>query len=240
MGGRDNLRRQMTRHMLPFTSVIAVFGVLVAATACTSVPPGATNFAIPTFAPGATLPPLPPPPSRTPLFSFDLPDFSFAPIPTLKPADPTPTPLTQGTREHPLPIGTELTAGDWRVTVNYVDKDAADVVHEENQFNAPPAEGRNFVLYGVTATYDGETSGTAWIDLSFKIVGSDGNTFGTGTDDFCGVIPDSLFNAGEAFPGGTVEGNNCISAEADQLDGGALTVESLLDFADQPAYIALE
>jgi hypothetical protein len=224
------------RHFALFTLVVCT--LLIGA--CTAVPPGATSFAIPTFARGATLPPLPPPPSRTPLFSFLLPDFSFAPIPTPEPADPTATPLVQGTRENSLPIGSVVTVGDWRVSVNYVDKDAWDMVHEENQFNDPPPEGRNFVLYGVTATYEGETSGTAWIDLSFKIVGSAGNTFGTGTDDFCGVIPDSLFNAGEALPGATVEGNNCISAEADQLDGGVLTVESLLDFQDQPAYIALE
>ncbi|MEO6349257.1 MAG: hypothetical protein ABIP53_01260 [Candidatus Limnocylindrales bacterium] len=217
---------------------LAVLGLLISG--CTSVPPGATTFLIPTFAPGATLPPLPPPPSRAPLFSFDLPDVSFAPLPTFAPLPPTATPLIQGTREEPLALGTEVVVGDWRVTVESVNTDAWAVVHAENQFNAPPAEGRHLVLFAVSATYQGTDTGTAWLDLSWKVVGSDGNTFGTGTDDHCGVIPDSLFDQGEQFPGSTVEGNGCISAEADQLDGAVLTVESLLAFGDVPAYFALE
>jgi hypothetical protein len=220
-----------------------LIGATFALAACTSVPPGATNFAIPTFAPGATMPPLPPRPTPTSLFSLpavSLPAFSFPPIATLPPLGPTTTPLLQGTPENPLPIGTEVTVGDWRVKVNAVDTDAWDVVHAENQFNEAPAAGRSFVLFGVTATNTGDSEGTPWLDLTFKVVGSDGTEFGAITQDFCGVIPDSLFNAGAAAPGATVTGNSCISAQTTLLDGGALRVESLLDFQDQPAFVALE
>lgn len=56
-------------------------------------------------------------------------------------------------------------------------------------------------------------------------MGSAGNSFGGGMDDSCGVIPDSVNDAGETFPGGTVSGNVCVSADTDQLDGGTILVE---------------
>ena len=117
--------------------------------------------------------------------------------------------------------------------------EATDAVMEENQFNAPPVDGCQFVMFSVDAAYEGDDSGTAWLDFRWAIVGAAGNTFGTGMDDYCGVIPDPLDDTGETFPGGSVSGNVCVSADSDQIEGGTIRIEEMLSFDDTRAFYAL-
>ena len=70
---------------------------------------------------------------------------------------------------------------------------------EHDQFNGPPAVGRQVVLFTVEATDEGEASGTAWSDVSWASVGSVVTTFSTGADDRCEVICDGLSNTAETF-----------------------------------------
>lgn len=145
-----------------------------------------------------------------------------------------------GTRDNPLDTATPIEMGEWSLTVTDVTLDATDEVLATNEFNDPPVDGRQFVMFGVEATYRGEDSGTAWLDFSWAIVGADGNTFGGGSmDDYCGVIPDPLDETGETFPGGDVSGNVCISAESDQLDGGTIRIEEAMSFEDTRAFYGL-
>ena len=152
-----------------------------------------------------------------------------AAAPSAETDDPEPEPEAAaessevGTRGNPAAIGDTAAIGDWDVRILDVNLDASALVAEENMFNDPPAEGQSFVMWGVEATYTGTESGTAWIDLSWKIVGAEGNSF----DSSCGVLPDDLDDAGETFPGATVTGNVCISAETSQLSGGTILVEEL-------------
>ncbi len=143
------------------------------------------------------------------------------------PPAPAPTESAAGTRGNPAPLGAVAKIGDWEVKVVDLNKDGADIVAAENMFNDAPAEGRSFVIWSIEATYTGSESGTAWIDLNWKLVGASGNSFGDGFDDSCGVIPDDLFNMGETFAGGIVSGNVCVSAETSQIDGGTILVEEL-------------
>jgi hypothetical protein len=146
-----------------------------------------------------------------------------------------------GTRDNPLPLGTTIEMGDWTLSVTDVASDATDEVMAVNEFNDPPADGRQFVMFTVEATYDGAESGTAWLDFDWAIVGSSGNTFGESSmDDYCGVIPSPLDETGETFPGGAVSGNVCVSAASDQLDGATIRVEELLGFTDTRAFFAVE
>jgi hypothetical protein len=145
-----------------------------------------------------------------------------------------------GTRDAPLELGTVIEMGEWTVAVTEVTLDATDAVMAENEFNDPPVEGRQFVLFRVEATYAGDDSGDPWLDFSWAIVGSGGNTFGGASfDDYCGVIPDALDERGETFPGGSVEGNVCVSAASDQLEGGTILVEETFSFEDTRAFYAL-
>jgi hypothetical protein len=145
-----------------------------------------------------------------------------------------------GTRDNPLAIGTRIEMGDWSLAVTDVELDATEAVMAENEFNGPPADGRQFVMFSVDATYEGDDSGTAWLDFSWAIAGAGGNTFGGGMDDYCGVIPDPLNDTGETFPGGEVSGNVCISVDADQIEGATIRVEEALSFDDTRAFYALD
>ena len=93
--------------------------------------------------------------------------------------------------------------GEWTLAVTEVTLDATDEVMAENQFNDPPVDGRQFVMFNVDAASEGDESGPAWLDFSWAIVGAAGNTFGTGMDDYCGVILDPLDDTGETFPAAT-------------------------------------
>jgi hypothetical protein len=161
-----------------------------------------------------------------------------AETPEESPASPADSEL--GTRDNPLPIGTTIEMGDWTLTVTDVSTDATDEIMSENEFNEPPAEGRQFLMFGVEATYNGDDSGTAWLDFSWAIVGSGGNTFGDTGDfeDYCGVIPDDLNEAGEAFPGANVAGNVCFSVPSDQVEGSTIRIEELMSFEDTRAFYA--
>ncbi len=123
-----------------------------------------------------------------------------------------------------------------------VTKDATDLIMAENEFNDPPADGRQFVMFAVEATYDGEESGDPWLDFSWAIVGSGGNTFGASGDmeDYCGVIPNSLGDQGETYPGGSVSGNVCYGVASDQVDGATIRIEKTFSFDDTRAFFALD
>ncbi len=166
-----------------------------------------------------------------------------APIETADPAaEVTEVPTEQspadvGSRDNPVPIGTVVTVGDWDVAVVSVNPNAADVVAAENQFNDPPAEGFSFVMIGLKATYNGDDTGTFWVDVSDKILGNGGNTF----DDSCGVIPNPAMDAGEVFPGAAIEANVCFAVETAQLPGAALILEPAFSFSDSDRkFFALE
>lgn len=145
-----------------------------------------------------------------------------------------------GSRENPYAVGDTISLTDWDITVNSVNPDAAEEVMAENQFNEPPAEGRQFVLVNLDATYTGDDASNFWVDITTKVLGSEGNTFGGEMDDSCGTIPGDLFNAGEQFPGSTETGNVCVSVPAEQLDGALLLVEETFSFEDSRVFVALD
>ncbi|MGW4482054.1 DUF2510 domain-containing protein [Rhodococcus triatomae] len=124
-----------------------------------------------------------------------------------------------GSREDPYSQGDLISIPQWDVTIHSTSLDAADAVLAENQFNDPPAPGRQFVMADVTATYTGTDTGLAWVELDFHVLGSQNNVFGTAQDDYCGVVPNALQDSGEQYPGGTVRGNVCVSVASDQLTG---------------------
>jgi hypothetical protein len=154
-----------------------------------------------------------------------------------EPADEQPL----GTRDNPLPPGTVIELADWQLTISEVTADATDLVMAENEFNDPPADGRQFLVFRVEATYEGDDSGNPWLDFSWAVVGAGGNTFGGGSmDDYCGVIPSPLDDAGEAFPGASVEGNVCFAVASDQVEGATIRVEETLSFDDTRAFFAVD
>jgi len=145
-----------------------------------------------------------------------------------------------GSRDDPLPLGTELVIADndqptWEFTIADVDPDSEEAVLAANQFNDPPPEGYQYVTFTVDATYVGDETGSPWTDFRWLLVGSDGNSFRDG----CGPIDNALRDQGETYPDGSVSGDVCIEASADQLDGGAIRVEPSFSFDDTAAYFEI-
>jgi hypothetical protein len=128
-------------------------------------------------------------------------------------------------RETPVPVGEEHRIGDWIIKLMAIEKNADRIVLEEDEFNDPPVNGRRFVITTWYLKYVGPASGTPWVDLTFSYVGAAGNTFGSGSDDDCGVIPNDLSDVGEMFPNAEATGNECFSVPIEQIDAGVLMVE---------------
>jgi len=140
-----------------------------------------------------------------------------------------------GTRDNPAPLGTVVRIGDWEVTVTDVTKNANKLVANENQFNDKPAEGFQYVLWSIDAKYVGDSSATFWIDSTWKVVGSEGNSF----DDSCGVIPNNISDAGETFSGASITGNVCKAVQKDQLPGATILVEASFSVDSDRTFFAI-
>ena len=140
-----------------------------------------------------------------------------------------------GTREDPVPLGTAAKVGDWEITVTACELDATETVMDANEFNDAPADGHQYALVTVKATYTGDESGTFWVDMSGKFLGSGGNTFDSGM----AVAGDDIIDSSEAFPGASVSGDLVFDVETTQATGGLLMLEPSFSF-DDPVFFALD
>lgn len=142
-------------------------------------------------------------------------------------------------REDAIGVGRVGQVGDYDVTVISVTPDAADIVSEENQFNEPPTEGRQFFLARIAVTYNGSESGMPASELNFQAVGDSNVGYATFTDT-CGVIPDESFEVSDLFEGGSAEFNVCWSVDSDDADSLVMYVEAFLDFDGDPVWFSLD
>ncbi|MFG3339089.1 hypothetical protein [Glycomyces sp. NPDC048151] len=120
----------------------------------------------------------------------------------------------------PLPAGSEISTGNWLVVISDVVPDATAEVMAADEFNIAPPAGHQFMMFKVDATYQGETSSTAWADLLFGVFVVD-----SVYTEACGFIPDHLSYAPEVFPGGTATGNFCITVPTAGVETAAIGVE---------------
>ncbi len=142
-----------------------------------------------------------------------------------------------GSRGNPLPLGETVTVADWNIAVTGVIEDATAVVLGENTFNEPPADGRQFFIVAIEATYDGAASDMLFASTLFNVVGSRAVSY-TGADS-CGVVPNELDAFSEVFPGGTVAGNLCWSVHSDDVDGLVFYLQESFAFDSEPTFVAL-
>lgn len=143
---------------------------------------------------------------------------------------PTPEPDPEGSRANPFEIGTPVGNDTWDLRLG-APREAWAEVKAENQFNDPPADGMEFWIVPLEATYLGTETGLAWLDIAVKFVGSDNRTY----DDRCGVIPGDITEVGELYEGGVAEGNICLEVPAGA--DGLWTVAT--DFGE-PAFFTAE
>ncbi len=144
----------------------------------------------------------------------------------------TTTTTTVAPEQETLMLGESARVGDWVLRVASVDGDGTEEVLAHNQFNEPPPEGMQFFLADLEATYLGDASATLWLDLTLTAIGPDGTRFES-FEPSCGVVPDDVDFAGEAFPGGTVTGATCWAVDSEIVDD--LVMEVLASGGDLQA-----
>lgn len=143
-----------------------------------------------------------------------------------------------GTREAPIPLGTEVDAGGgWRVAVLGAEPDGTDEVLAENPFNEPPELGSRYFLIRVSATFAGPGSASILGGLGFGAVGDSAVAYDSGAT--CGVLPEALPST-EVFEGGTIEGNICFAVADEDVESLVLFSDSYATFDDEDrVYYAL-
>ena len=115
---------------------------------------------------------------------------------------------------------------------------ATRMVLDENSYNDPPEEGKQFFIVRVQAKYLGLDS--AMFDGSFRLRSlGDGGVVYTTFENSCGVIPDELPDP-ELFTNGTVEGNECWQIASTDTDSLMMILEpDILSFGGTRAWFAL-
>lgn len=140
-------------------------------------------------------------------------------------------PEAAGTREDPIPLGTEADAGGgWRVTVLGSVPDGTEEVLAENPFNEAPEDGSRFFLIRVSASFTGTGSASILGGLGFQAVGDTAVAYDSLAG--CGVLPDALPTT-EVFAGGTIEGNICFAVADEDVESLLLFSDSYVTFDDE-------
>ena len=149
-------------------------------------------------------------------------DVSVA-TPTAAPREAGPQTTDQGTRKNPYPLGSTITKGDWRVTVNSVTLNANDAVAAENQFNSAPPAGSQYLLANVTVTYAGTDAQGKTPSTSISYVTADGKTLNS--YDSATVVPDALDTLSPLYEGASTTGNLAFTVPTASAAQGTLAVQ---------------
>jgi hypothetical protein len=126
----------------------------------------------------------------------------------------------------PLPAGTEVDTGMWKVSFSDVAPDATDAILAEDDYNTPPAKGQQYFMFRVNATYEGTDSSSPWLSLYLGVY-IDGVLY---EDDYGGdcvgqIISESYIDAPEVYAGGTSSGNYCVTVPNEGVDGAVISVQ---------------
>jgi hypothetical protein len=133
---------------------------------------------------------------------------------------------SSGSKDKALALGTTATVGDWEITVTGYQADATALVLDTNDFNDEPGEGQQYAIVSLEATFNGDEASSLWLDTTTQLIGPSGAAF-----DAAGVVvPDDIFSAGSAEPGGSVSGNAVFLIDSDQADDAVLKVTALWIF----------
>ena len=147
--------------------------------------------------------------------------------------EPPPTPLLAiedgdvGTRGNPTPAGETVRVGDWDITVLSTTPDATEAALAESQSNDPPAEGHQFYMAEVAATYQGRWSEQLAAGLGLLAVGDSSVAYDI-TNHYCGVVPGGDKPYVEVFPGGSLRLNLCWEIRSEDA-------HSLVFMVDDPS-----
>lgn len=159
-----------------------------------------------------------------------------APTTTRPPRTTTTPPTTspeEGTRDNPYEVGTPLITTDGvEVTVTGVNPEAAAAIAAENRFNDPEPDGMRYVMVNLAVTNSSDEPIRPWLELQVNAIGSLNQVHET-----CrAVLPDSIRDAPELYPGGAASGNECVVVPEEELLDGSLLIMVAPRFGD-PVFI---
>lgn len=144
-----------------------------------------------------------------------------------------------GTREEPLPVGSTVEDGDWKVTLNSVDLDAAEAVAAENEFNEPAADGFTYIMANVTVEYSGDDADGTVPMLIVEYVTTDGNARTTYDDEVVmTVAPDSLDTLSTMYEGASITGNLLFAVPSDTAGEGVFSIQP--DLMSSKTFVAVQ
>ncbi|MCY4368856.1 MAG: hypothetical protein OXF41_05400 [bacterium] len=139
-----------------------------------------------------------------------------------------------GSRDNPISIGEVVSIGDWDISVLSVTPDAAELVASENQFNAPPAPGYQYVLVLIEAKYKGADSDSLLWSMSMSVVGESAVVV---SDQCMAVVPNELDSFTEVFSEGILTGNLCWEISSSDVDSLVLIIEESFSFDGTRAFL---
>lgn len=126
-------------------------------------------------------------------------------------------------RENPYPLRSEISSKEWKVVINSVTFKADDKVAAANQFNEPPAEGKEYVLINYTATYIGnDPAGETPAFVLVDFVTAEGVTI-DGADSLV-AAPDAIDSMTVLYNGASVSGNVVRAVPSANAQDGVLAV----------------
>jgi hypothetical protein len=135
-----------------------------------------------------------------------------------------------------LPVGQSAELPEYTVTVDSVTPNGNDIVAAENQFNSPPAG--QYVLVGITVTYNGAAEGDPWLDLNTEFIGTDARKYDTSS---CSeVIPNKVSDLPTLLAGGTASYQVCMDVPPTAIEGGRVVVSESFAFDDVSAVWAIQ
>jgi hypothetical protein len=135
-----------------------------------------------------------------------------------------------------LPLGQAGQLTEYTVTVDSVTSNGNDIVAKENQFNDPPAG--QYVLVGLTVTYNGAEEGDPWLDLSTEFIGTDARKYDTSSCS--AVVPNEASDLPTLLTGGTASYQVCMDVPPTAIEGGRVEVSESLSFDDVSAVWAIQ
>ena len=135
-----------------------------------------------------------------------------------------------------LPLGQSGQLTEYTVTVDSVTPNANDIIAEENQFNSPPAG--QYVLVGLTVTYNGTDEGDPWLDLTTEFIGTDARKYDTSSCS--AVTPSEVSDVPTLLAGGTASYQVCMDVPPTAIEGGRVEVSESFSFDDVSAVWAIQ
>lgn len=143
-----------------------------------------------------------------------------------------PTP-ERGTRDNPFDWGTPLVTSEGiEVTLVGIDLDPAAAIAAENMFNDPAPAGTRYILIRTDIVNNSDEPINPGWAVRVNAIGSQNRVH----ENCWEVIPNSLTNAPELYPGGSASGNVCVTVPEEEVSDDSLLLMVAPMFGD-PVFV---